>query len=115
MQSAKMVDGSKPHSRVRQELDTARFSWFHVKAILVAGVGCVPVSSCWGPAKLKALPFAPARYYFLSINNVSLSVRQSGKPDGLALFPTHVPHATVLQVLLVKALCQQKLTNTRPG
>jgi hypothetical protein len=34
---SKADDSTK--GRVRQELNTAKFSWFHVKAILIAGVG----------------------------------------------------------------------------
>ena len=29
-------------NRVREELNTAKFGWFHIKAILVAGIGCAP-------------------------------------------------------------------------
>ncbi len=32
-------------NRVREELNTAQFGWFHIKAILVAGIGCV-TSDC---------------------------------------------------------------------
>ncbi len=41
-------DNGVPTSRVRHELNTARFSWFHVKAILVAGVGCACTAGCHG-------------------------------------------------------------------
>ncbi len=41
-------DNGVPTSRVRHELNTARFSWYHVKAILVAGVGCGCPAACHG-------------------------------------------------------------------
>ena len=36
--SGAMADTSSK-GRIRNELNTAKFSWFHIKAILVSGVG----------------------------------------------------------------------------
>ena len=67
MQSEKVVDSSRPHSRVRQELDTARFSWFHVKAILVAGVGCACLWLSGSLTNLTRFAFSPCALTFSDI------------------------------------------------
>jgi len=52
-------DNGVPTSRVRHELNTARFSWYHVKAILVAGVGCACPAGCRALRFGAALPCLP--------------------------------------------------------